>query len=135
MQILNKRKGKRRKIKCQLGSEDVPVCSGCLARGTTCLSQEYPEEREPSGNNQMGERLGRVERLLETLVAKISEYEQDDKVQKDILTPESISNDDLTTFNSNTSGVSVSQDTTPFMSLFDNHLVSLSYPILESCSP
>jgi hypothetical protein len=83
----------------------------------------------------MGERLGRVERLLETLVAKISEYETEDKVQKDILTPESISNDDLTTFNSNTSGVSVSQDTTPFMSLFDNHLVSLSCLILESCSP
>ncbi|RDL38985.1 Zn2 DNA-binding protein [Venustampulla echinocandica] len=113
---------KRRKVRCQLSSEDVPICSGCLARGTTCLSQEYPEEREPSSNAQVGERLGRVEHLLEKLIAKISAYEEEEKAQqdihKDILTPESISSDVLTPHPSNTaSGV---QDVTPFMTLFDN---------------
>ncbi|TVY29684.1 Transcription factor [Lachnellula hyalina] len=111
---------KRRKIKCQLSSEDVPVCSGCLTRGTTCLSQEYPEEREPSSNTQMGERLGRVERLLETLVAKVTQYEEEDKVQQDILTPESMGTEDLTPYTSASSGVS---QETPFMTLFDNNVL------------
>ncbi|KAF4626677.1 hypothetical protein G7Y89_g11477 [Cudoniella acicularis] len=112
---------KRRKIRCQLSSEDVPVCSGCLARGTTCLSQEYPEEREPSSNTQIGERLGRVERLLEKLIDKISAYEEDERAQKDMLTPESLGGDVLTPYASNTG--SGTQDTTPFMSLFDNSVI------------
>lgn len=129
--ILTGTKGKRRKIKCQLSSEDVPVCSGCLARGTSCLSQEYPEEREPSNNTQVGERLGRVERLLETLVSKISQYEEEDKVQKEILTPESIGNhEDLTPYNSSTSGPSQEM---PLMSLFDNSVVSTLSEVLRIC--
>jgi hypothetical protein len=40
--------------------------------------------------------LGRVEKLLETLVAKISAYEEDEKSQK-ILTPESIGGNDVLT--------------------------------------
>ncbi|KAL2071562.1 hypothetical protein VTL71DRAFT_12797 [Oculimacula yallundae] len=91
---------KRRKVRCQLSSEDVPVCAGCLSRGTTCLSQEYPEERDLSSNgNQVGERLGRMEALLETLVAKIAAYEEEDEAQK-MMTPESMGNDVLTPFTS-----------------------------------
>ncbi|KAG9235121.1 hypothetical protein BJ875DRAFT_459841 [Amylocarpus encephaloides] len=110
---------KRRKVKCQLSSEDVPVCAGCLARGTNCLSQEYPEEREPGHNNQVGERLGRVESLLETLLAKISAYEDDEKAQTDILTPESIPANDILTPHDAQIPLGV-QDATPFMSLFDH---------------
>ena len=76
----------------------------------------------------MGERLGRVERLLETLVAKVTQYEEEDKVQKDILTPESMGNEDLTPYPSNSAGVS---QETPFMSLFDNSVVSISFDALN----
>jgi hypothetical protein len=115
--------GKRRKIKCQLSSEDVPVCSGCLSRGTTCLSQEYPEEREPSNNTQVGERLGRVEHLLEMLVGKISAYEEDEKAEKEMMTPQSMLNGDVLTPHPSNAPNRV-QESTPYMSLFDNHVVS-----------
>lgn len=106
---------KRRKIKCQLSSEDVPVCSGCLARGTHCLSQEYPEDREPSNNgSHVGERLGRVEQLLETLVAKISAFEEEEK----ILTPESLSTD-LLSPNDGLNNATLRM-AAPLMSLLDN---------------
>lgn len=81
--------------------------------GTTCLSQEYPEERDASSGGQVGERLGRVERLLETLVSKIESYEEDEKVAK-IMTPES---DVLTPY---TTGASANPNVTenaPFLSL------------------
>jgi hypothetical protein len=115
--------GKRRKVRCQLSSEDVPVCSGCLARGTTCLSQEYPEERDTSSGGQVGERLGRVERLLETLVAKIESFEEDENVHK-IMTPESVANDVLTPYTTNASANPNVADNAPFLSLFENSVVS-----------
>jgi hypothetical protein len=101
----------------------VAVCSGCLARGTTCLSQEYPEERDASSGGQVGERLGRVERLLETLVAKVESYEEDENVQK-IMTPESVGNDVLTPYTTNASVNPNVADNSPFISLFDNSVVS-----------
>ena len=115
------RAGKRRKVRCQLSSEDVPVCSGCLARGTTCLSQEYPEEHDPSSTPNVGERLGRVEQLLEKLVAKITAYEEEENAQK-IQTPESMGNDVLTPYSSNAN--SNMKDSVPILSLFDNDVVS-----------
>ncbi|KAK0102442.1 hypothetical protein ONS95_006061 [Cadophora gregata] len=111
---------KRRKVRCQLSSEDVPVCSGCLSRGTTCLSQEYPEEREPSNHgNQVGERLGRMEALLETLLAKVSAYEEEEEAQK-MMTPESIGNDVLSPFA--TSG-SDATSSTPLITIFDSPIL------------
>jgi hypothetical protein len=64
-----------------------------------------------------------VERLLETLVEKISAYEEEENSQK-IMTPESMSNDILTPSMTNISGASV-QDNAPFLSLFDNSVVSI----------
>ena len=117
--------GKRRKVRCQLSSEDVPVCSGCLARGTTCLSQEYPEERDNSSGGQVGERLGRVERLLETLVSKIESYEEEENVHK-IMTPESVINDVLTPYSKDASANPNVSDNAPFLSIFDNSAVSIA---------
>ncbi|EPE27262.1 Zn2/Cys6 DNA-binding protein [Glarea lozoyensis ATCC 20868] len=122
---------KRRKVKCQLSSEDVPVCSGCLARGTTCLSQEYPEEREPSNNAQVGERLGRVEHLLETLLKKISAYEEDTKAEKDMMTPQSMLNGDVLTPHPSNAPTSI-QEATPYMSLFDNPVLGHREPVAPS---
>ncbi|KAG4436746.1 hypothetical protein IFR05_007764 [Cadophora sp. M221] len=91
-----------------------------MSRGTTCLSQEYPEEREPSNNgNQVGERLGRMEAMLETLVAKISAYEEEEEAQK-MMTPESIGNDVLTPFATSGSDPSSS---TPILTIFDSPIL------------
>lgn len=103
------------------------MCSGCLARGTTCLSQEYPEERDTSSGGQVGERLGRVERLLETLVAKIESFEEDENVHK-IMTPESVANDVLTPYTTNASANPNVADNAPFLSLFENSVVSTQLP-------
>jgi len=96
---------KRRKVRCQLSTEDVVVCSGCRARGTTCLSQEFPEEHDPSAGANVGERLGRVELLLEKIVSKMSRYEEEDQCAQ-IQTPESIgSNDVFTPFTASVTGL------------------------------
>jgi hypothetical protein len=121
--------GKRRKIRCQLSSDDVPVCSGCIARGTTCLSQEYPEERDTPSGGQVGERLGRVERLLETLVAKIDSYEEEENVNK-IMTPESVGNDVLTPYTTNASANPNVSDNAPLLSLFENSVVCIQVPVV-----
>lgn len=58
------------------------------------MSQEFPEEHD-SGTN-VGERLGRVELLLEKLVAKMPEYEEEEKATQ-IETPESMGSNDVYT--------------------------------------
>ncbi|KAL3422559.1 C6 zinc finger domain-containing protein [Phlyctema vagabunda] len=107
---------KRRKIKCQLSTENVPVCSGCLQRGTNCVSQEYPEEHEQSSGPQMGERLGRVELLLEKLLDKINSYDE----KASLPTPESVVNDVLTPYSGSGSNV---YENAPVLSLFDNVVI------------
>ncbi|KUJ18077.1 uncharacterized protein LY89DRAFT_583698 [Mollisia scopiformis] len=117
---------KRRKVKCQLSTEDVPVCSGCLTRGTTCLSQEYPEERDPSSGTNVGERLGRIEQVLEKLVAKIEQYEEEENTAQKMLTPDSLSNNDVPTPYSGTANSNTQTDTAPFMHLFDSSMVRIN---------
>ncbi|TAQ90897.1 hypothetical protein B7494_g799 [Chlorociboria aeruginascens] len=110
---------KRRKIKCQLSTENVPVCAGCLARGATCLSQEYPEERDSSGGSNVGERLGRVELLLEKLVSKMNQYEEEENAQK-IRTPESM---DTTYSTAGISDLNENVPQGPILTLFDNAVI------------
>ncbi|KAB5547386.1 hypothetical protein GE09DRAFT_1224387 [Coniochaeta sp. 2T2.1] len=64
---------KRRKIRCNFGSASDAVCIGCQRRGTHCLSQEYPEEasRPAERGQQIGDRIVRVEALVEQLVRKV----------------------------------------------------------------
>ena len=111
---------KRRKIRCQLSTEDVAICSGCRARGTTCLSQEFPEEHDPSSGANVGERLGRVEVLLEKIVAKMSRYEEDEQSTQ-IQTPESMGSIDIMT-----------PFTATITGLFDNDIVSPFYLIIKN---
>ncbi|KAM3074304.1 hypothetical protein ACMFMF_006320 [Clarireedia jacksonii] len=114
---------KRRKVKCQLSSENVSICSGCLARGTNCLSQEYPEEHDSSAGTQVGERLGRLEVMLEKVLSKMEAYEEEDNAQK-IHTPESMgSGDVLTSSSSKTSNPYGNTPIAPIISLFDNPIL------------
>jgi hypothetical protein len=64
---------KRRKIRCNFASASDAVCIGCQRRGTHCLSQEYPEEdsRPAERGQQIGDRIVRVEALVEQLVRKV----------------------------------------------------------------
>ncbi|KAM0131448.1 hypothetical protein ACHAO1_007359 [Botrytis cinerea] len=111
---------KRRKVKCQLSSENVSVCSGCLSRGTTCISQEYPEEHDSSGGPQIGERLGRIELVLDKLMSKMEQYEEQDNATK-IHTPESMGTGDvLAPFTNTASNGYDSATAVPILSLFDN---------------
>lgn len=89
---------------------------------TKCLSQEFPEGEEIStSNSHIQGRLGRVEQLLETLVAKISSFEEEEKM----MTPESLATDDILTAETNSITYNPTMhETAPFLALFDNTAVS-----------
>lgn len=64
-----------------------------------------------------------MEAMLETLIAKISAYEEEEEAQK-MMTPESIGNDVLTPFATSGSDPSSS---TPILTIFDSPIVSSLY--------
>ena len=61
---------KGRKAKCTYATPEDTICDGCFRRGTKCISQDLPEQ--PLGSvdrkRQMGNRMVRVEALIEKLV-------------------------------------------------------------------
>ncbi|XXH03586.1 hypothetical protein Hte_009991 [Hypoxylon texense] len=59
---------KRRKIR--KGTHSCWEC--CEQRGTTCRSQEFPDEQPPSSERGLSQRLSRVEGMLERLVERIA---------------------------------------------------------------
>lgn len=62
---------KRRKTKCIFSGSTESVCEGCTRRGTHCVTQEFSED--PSNQKQhFGDRLGRVERLLDGVFTKVN---------------------------------------------------------------
>ncbi|EEP78248.1 predicted protein [Uncinocarpus reesii 1704] len=65
---------KRRKVRCTFVAPLDAICEGCRRRGTTCVSQELPEE--PSGTRRLEDRLGRVEAMLEQLAKETNLHTQ-----------------------------------------------------------
>ncbi|OTB09083.1 hypothetical protein M426DRAFT_316375 [Hypoxylon sp. CI-4A] len=63
---------RRRKTRCQFDSSTAEICIGCKARGTTCVSQEFPDEQPQASERGLSQRLSRVEGLLERLVEHIT---------------------------------------------------------------
>ncbi|KAH6987191.1 C6 zinc finger domain-containing protein [Ilyonectria destructans] len=66
---------KRRKVRCSYSTPSASVCIGCDRRGSSCVSQAYPEEAAPATSaggrgRQMGDRIVRVEALIEQLVRR-----------------------------------------------------------------
>ncbi|KAI2611971.1 hypothetical protein GGR54DRAFT_616662 [Hypoxylon sp. NC1633] len=61
---------KRRKVRCSFISESAAVCIDCQRRGTSCISQEFPDEAHLSGDKpyQIADRMIRVEALVSQLV-------------------------------------------------------------------
>lgn len=64
---------KQRKMKCTFSLPTDDICIRCRRRGIKCVSQEYPEEITTAldQNLQMGDRIARVERLVEKLLKKV----------------------------------------------------------------
>ncbi|KAF7551891.1 hypothetical protein G7Z17_g4707 [Cylindrodendrum hubeiense] len=81
---------KRRKIRCSYSTPSDSVCVGCDRRGSSCVSQEFPEETAtPTGSRgrQMGDRIVRVEALIEQLVRKVGDQSNVSTVSVGSATP------------------------------------------------
>ncbi|OBR04153.1 C6 zinc finger domain-containing protein [Colletotrichum higginsianum IMI 349063] len=70
---------RRRKIRCIFDDKGPPdTCRTCWEKGAPCISQEFPEEEArsaPAPAGGLGDRLGRVERLVERLYRRIDDLE------------------------------------------------------------
>ncbi|KAK1446530.1 hypothetical protein CCUS01_12397 [Colletotrichum cuscutae] len=70
---------RRRKIRCifdDKGPRDT--CKTCWQKGTPCVSQEFPEEdaqTAPAPVGSLGDRLNRVERLVEQLYHRVEDLD------------------------------------------------------------
>ncbi|KZT52969.1 hypothetical protein CALCODRAFT_486734 [Calocera cornea HHB12733] len=60
---------RRRKVRCIYASSSAIVCNECVARGTRCVSQEE-EEPVPDARKNLRERVGRLEGLVDKLLAR-----------------------------------------------------------------
>jgi hypothetical protein len=65
---------RRRKMKCIFGSPADTICVSCKRRGAKCVDQQFPEQiSTPLGRSlQMGDRVVRVEALVEQLLKNMS---------------------------------------------------------------
>ncbi|KKO97935.1 hypothetical protein THAR02_09962 [Trichoderma harzianum] len=65
---------RRRKLKCIFGSPADTTCISCKRRGAKCVDQQFPEHiSTPLDRSlQMGDRVVRVEALVEQLLNKVS---------------------------------------------------------------
>ncbi|KZP00743.1 hypothetical protein CALVIDRAFT_533077 [Calocera viscosa TUFC12733] len=60
---------RRRKVRCIYASSSAQICNECVARGTRCVSQEE-EEPVPDARKNLRERVGRLEGLVDKLLAR-----------------------------------------------------------------
>lgn len=58
---------KRRKVRCIFASSTDAVCSNCRRRGSICVSQDLPEALAPARDEQISDRIVRVEELVNSL--------------------------------------------------------------------
>ena len=65
---------RRRKMKCTFGLSADTACISCQRRGAKCVDQQFPEQiSAPLDRSlQMGDRVVRVEGLIEQLLEKVS---------------------------------------------------------------
>lgn len=65
---------RRRKIRCQYAAPDDTICIGCRTRGSSCRSQEFPDE-SPSPQQvpekKVTQRLDRLEGMMEQLMTHV----------------------------------------------------------------
>jgi hypothetical protein len=85
---------RQRKMKCTFSSPTDGTCIRCHRRGIKCVSQEYPEEITSAldRNLQIGDRIARVETLVEQLLKKAGDFDGLDLTRKDEGVNDSTSN-------------------------------------------
>jgi hypothetical protein len=78
-------------MKCIFSAPADAVCANCHRRGAKCVTQELPEEiSDPlSRSLQLGDRVIRVERLVEQLLKKAEETDLGQHIQS-LPTPASV---------------------------------------------
>ncbi|KAI1808085.1 hypothetical protein F4811DRAFT_572017 [Daldinia bambusicola] len=86
---------RRRKTRCQYASNTSAVCKGCEARGTACVSQEFPDVRPPASERGLSQRLNNVEVLLEKLVEQTAANSYTPSHAGDPFTPSVSAEDEL----------------------------------------
>lgn len=124
--------GRRRKIRCQYDSGSESVCIGCRTRGSRCRSQEFVED-EPSDTvnpGELGERVGRLENMLEALIQKVDAiYDRlGSGSQPSNQLPPSLGIDVITPC-----ATPGRPETAPLLSLFDNAIVCTPCPTSSLC--
>ncbi|KAH8701947.1 hypothetical protein BGW36DRAFT_263745, partial [Talaromyces proteolyticus] len=67
---------RRQKLKCIFSAPTDTICFRCQQRNTKCVSQEFPEEVSApvERTRRMGDRVVRVEALVEQLVKKVGSH-------------------------------------------------------------
>lgn len=112
--------GKHRKVRCHYVSDGDSGCRECLARGTVCRSQDFPEPENlrESDRASLNDRLGRVESLLERVLQRLDTL--GDK-QGPLVSPPTGTVDSSNP--SSRTAITPANENAPVLSLFDNRVV------------
>ncbi|KAJ5762258.1 transcriptional regulator family: Fungal Specific TF [Penicillium nucicola] len=116
---------KHRKVRCNFASDGDASCKECLARGTLCRSQDFPEPEKPreSDRTSLNDRMARVESMLEKLLLRVDSSDGFDQKTADA------------TISPTTTPPTVVplQDNAPMLSLFRND--KLEFRQTDTVSP
>lgn len=76
---------KRRKIRCTFASPREVICEPCKLRGSSCVSQELPEQLEPSSSraSRAERRLDRLEAMMERTLQSSGHYNTDGSIHEE----------------------------------------------------
>jgi hypothetical protein len=107
-------------VRCHFVSEGDHSCRECLARGTICRSQEFPEPENPreSDRSSLHDRLGRVESLLERVLRRLDAVDAEEPPVVPL--PEAPDDGD-----NSSAAVTPANENAPVLSLFDNGVVCI----------
>ncbi|KAJ5893209.1 hypothetical protein N7504_009900 [Penicillium tannophilum] len=111
---------KHRKVRCHYVSDGDSGCRECLARGTVCRSQDFPEPENlrESDRASLNDRLGRVESLLERVLQRLDTL--GDK-QGPLVSPPTGTVDSSNP--SSRTAITPANENAPVLSLFDNRVL------------
>ncbi|KAJ5634392.1 C6 zinc finger domain protein [Penicillium herquei] len=87
---------KHRKIRCIFLSPNATTCVECQRRRATCIGQNLPEDlvpsKQPSNSRHLGERIARIENIIQNLVVTQSAQTQKERPSNEPLQQEEQTN-------------------------------------------
>ncbi|KAJ5753200.1 hypothetical protein N7520_010117 [Penicillium odoratum] len=113
---------KHRKVRCHYVSDGDSTCRECLARGTVCRSQDFPEPENlrESDRASLNDRLGRVESLLERVLRRLDTL--GDKREPPVSPPTGTVDSSNP---SSSTAITPANENAPVLSLFNNGVENL----------